>query len=531
MSSPYYFDKNLADAAIEFFPRYLTNVSGEWAGKTFHLAEWEAFHTGQIFGWRRRSDGTRRYRRVRGWVPKKNGKTEWFAGMGHILTIGDNEPMAEVYCYATDKSQAEILWNKAASMISLSPELGKEYETTKTSLFCPKLMSALKPLSGDPTGKHGYSPHASLGDEAHEWSDGTLHRFLANGMAARRQPLDAIISTAGKIRTYAHELYLDSLAIRDDPELDPECYVLIYAADPEDDWTSPDVWKKANPNFGISPKREFLETECRLAQRNPRLENDFKRYHLNLWVEQQKRWLSMLRWGANTADPADAELWRKLPELMRGRRCFGGLDLASTEDITANVWVFPPEKPGDRTVLIPRFWVPEQTVAERDAPRTPYALWVREKALLTTPGNVTDYSFIEKSVMDDAKMFRLVAENDKPALAIDRWNATQVAVNLGNEGVPLAMFGQGYASMGAPTKEMERRFIAGEFEHGNHPVLKWMFGNAAVRRDPAGNLKPDKERAGEKIDGLVAAIMGLGLLIAHSPSESLDDFLASAVMR
>lgn len=519
MSGPFYFDAALADAAVEFFPRYLTNVTGEWAGKTFHLAEWQIPHTRNIFGWRRRSDGTRRYRRVRGFVPKKNGKTEWFAGIGHALTIADGEPGAEVYAYATDKSQAGILWGKARDMVSMSAALSEHYETTATALFCPALMSNFKALSGDAKGKHGFNVHGSLGDEAHEWTSPDLHRFLVDGMASRRQPLDAIISTAGKLKTYAHELYQDALAILENPDLDPECYCFIYGADAEDDWTSPETWKKANPNFGVSPKADFLEAACRNAQRNPRLENDFKRYHLGLWVEQQKRWLPMLRWGANTEDPKDPDLWKKLPERMKGRRAYGGIDLGSVSDITGNVWLFPPEKPGERWVFIPRAWVPEDTVEERDAPRSPYRQWIRQGALVTTPGNVTDYDFVEKSVMEDAEMFRVVVEGE-PGIAIDRWNATQVAVNLGKHGIPVALFGQGYASMAAPTKEFERLFLAGELEHGNHPVFKWMCGNAAVRKDPAGNIKPDKERAAEKIDLVVGAIEALGIANAAKPEES-----------
>src|SRR5262249_38991023 len=163
----------------------------------------------------------------------------------------------------------------------------------------------------------------------------------------------------------------------------------IYAADPDDDWTDPDVWHKANPNYGISLKPEFLVAECERAKRSPRLENDFKRYHLNLWVEQVKRWFPMLQWAANTSAPGDLELWRKRPDELAGRRCFGGLDLGSTDDISSLVWAFPPESRGQRWALVCRFWVPELAVLERSKPRHPYDKWVREGALTPTPGNVT----------------------------------------------------------------------------------------------------------------------------------------------
>jgi phage terminase large subunit-like protein len=513
MASPYYFDKRVADAAVEFFPRYLCFVDGEWAGKPFHLSKWQAHHVRQIFGWRKRANGFRRYRFVRGWVPRKNGKSELCAGLGHLLCIGDGEPGAQVYCHALVGDQAEVVYDKAARMVALSQPLSQLYEVTKTGMLCSASMACYRALSGEAYGKHGLSPHANIGDEAHAWKNGNLHTFLIQGMGARRQPMDITISTAGEIKTYGHELYLQSKAILDDPSLDPETYVFIYEADKDDDWTDRRVWKKANPNLGISLKREFLEAECRRAQTTPRLENDFKRYHLNLWVEQAKRWFPMRRWADNTTRPGDKDYWRRLPGEMLGRKCFGGLDLGSTNDITCKILVFPPEAEGQRTVLMPEFWVPEETVDARDSPRTPYRKWVDEGALLTTPGNVTDYDFIEQRVIEDAPKYQI------QKLGYDPWNATQVALHLQDEGCPMVEFRQGFNSMAAPSKEMERLFLAGLLEHGNHPILEWMFGNATYRKDPAGNIKPDKERAAEKIDGVVASIMGVGLVNAE-PANS-----------
>ena len=514
--SPYYFDQAKAEAAVAFFPRFLRLVDAEWAGKPFHLAAWQAHHTAQICGWRRRDDGSRRYRFVRGWVPRKNGKSEWFAGLGHLFAIGDGEPGAQVFSHALDESQASVVFDKAARMVALSEDLSKLYEVTKTGLFCPALMAAFRPLSGEAYGKHGLSPHCNIGDEVHAWRNGKLHTFLVQGMGARRQPIDLTISTAGELKTYGHELYEDSKRLLADPSLDDQTYVFCYEAAEGDDWTDPSVWAKANPNLGVSLKPEFLETECRRARQSPRLENDFKRYHLNLWVAQAKRWFPMHRWPDNTAAPG-GQLWRKLPDDLAHRPCFGGLDLGSTDDITALVWAFPPSRPDERWAFVCRFWVPEQAVADRESPRTPYRRWVAEGGLKTTPGNVTDYDFIEQQVMADAERFQV------RGLAIDRWNATQVAVHLQEEGLPVALFGQGFASMAAPSKEMERLFLSAGLEHGNHPVLRWMFDNATYRKDPAGNIKPDKERAADKIDGVVAAIMGLGLAnAAEAPEPDLN---------
>jgi len=509
--SPYYFDKAKAEAAVEFFPRFLCHVEGELAGKPFHLSPFMAHHTAQIFGWRRRSDGRRRYRFVRGWMPRKNGKTIWAAGLGHVLTIGDGEPGAQVYTHALDKNQANIAFGMASRMVSLSGPLSELYEVTKSGLFCPALMAGFRPLSGEAYGKHGLSPHANIGDEAHAWRNGNLHTFLIQGMGARRQPLDITISTAGEIKTYGHELYEASKRIFEDPTLDPETYVFIYEAEAEDDWTDPNVWAKANPNLGVSLKREFLETECKRALISPRLENDFKRYHLNLWVEQATRWLAMKQWPANTSEPENKDFWKGLADVgakRKGKPAYAALDLGSTSDITALVWLFPPENESDRWLIVPRFWVPEDKVPERDSPRTPYKRWVQEGALRVTPGNVTDYDFIEYQILEDVGRFGLTA------MGYDPWNATQVVTHLQEEGLPLLEVRQGFGSLNGGSKELERLFASGQLEHGNHPVLQWMFGNATIRKDPAGNIKPDKERAAEKIDGVVATVMAIGLAIA-----------------
>ncbi len=519
--SPYFFDAAKAAAAVAFFPTFLRFVEGEWAGRPFVLSDWQAHHVGQIFGWRHRKNGRRRYRFVRLWVPRKNGKTELAAGLAHLLTVGEREPGAQIFSHALDQKQANLMYDKAARMVALSGPLSGLYEVTKTGMLCHKSMASFRPLSGEAFGKHGLSPHGIIGDEAHAWRNGNLHTFLIQGMGARRQPLDIIISTAGEIKTYGHELYESSKAILLDPTLDPQTYVAIYEADPADDWTDPKVWAKANPNLGISLKPEFLETECKRALQTPRLENDFKRYHLNLWVEQAVRWLSMKHWPRNTERPDDKDYWKQLPALMKGRKAVGGMDLGSTSDLSALVWVYPPENPEGRFVVVPRFWMPEDNVNDRDKPEHPYARWVADgfefdgehrAAMETTPGNVTDYSFIVEAVMRDAGRYP-VQKVGLDAL----FQGMQVGVQLGTFGLPIELMRQGHLTLGGPTLELERLFNSGKLEHGNHPVLEWMFRNAVVVKDSTGNIKPDKKRASEKIDGVVALVEALGLI--HKPLE------------
>lgn len=514
----YYFDEEMAARAVEFFPRFLRLTIGEWAGKPFHLAPHQAHHIAQIFGWRRKSDGTRRYRRVRWWEPRKNGKTELAAGVAHLLTIGDGEPGAQVLSHATDGAQAALSFNRGAAMVQFSEELSRIYEVTQQGLFCPALMSVWRPLSGVPRGKHGLNAHGLIGDEAHEWRDPRLHTFLLQSMGARRQPLDFIISTAGERAGYGWELWNTSCKIRDGIIDDPETYVVIYAAEPDDDWTDPKVWHKANPNLGPVLKLAYLEDQCRQAMENPRLENDFKRYHLNLWVEQAVRWLPMDHWRQCSAAPTNADAWRDLERTLAGRPCFGGLDLAQTRDVTALVWWFPPAD-GDRGHVLCRFFVPQDNIAIRSRrDRVPYEQWVKDGMLTATPGNVTDYDYVKEQVFADAAAFHV------KGLAYDPWGAPQLASQLLDEGLPIVQFRQGMFSMGAPTKELERLVMGHSFDHGNHPVLTWMASNAAVQQDSAGNIKPAKDKSTEKIDGIVAMIMGIGLSMGAAETDTSTEF-------
>lgn len=390
------------------------------------------------------------------------------------------------------------------------------------SLYLAELWAKFEVLSGTAEGKHGLSASVIVGDEMHEWPDGALYTTLHQSIAARDQPIELYGSTAGFTgRGYGWALWQENQAIAAGALSDPATLVAIFAADPQDEWTDETVWRKANPNLGISPKLDYLRAECAKARDNPRLESDFRRYHLNQWTEQVVRWLSMARWDACAADP---DGWQRFPETLRGRRCFGGLGLSSVSDITALVWVFPPEGETERWKLVLRAWCPAESIALRARrDRVPYDLWAKAGAPFETGGNVVDYGAIERRVKADAEIF------DVQGLAIDRWNATGTAIRLQEDGCNVAMFGQGYASMSAPSKEWERLVMAGLLDHGGHPVLRWIAGHVAIKTDDAGNIKPTKDRSPEKIDAVVAGIMGLGLAIAEEPEADMSEFLASPV--
>jgi phage terminase large subunit-like protein len=279
-------------------------------------------------------------------------------------------------------------------------------------------------------------------------------------------------------------------------KIDPTFYPVIYGADENEDWTSQAVWKKANPSLGITVGLDKVQAACDSARQNPGEENAFRQLRLNQWVKQSVRWMPMEKW--------DACNFTVNPEELKGRICYGGLDLSSTTDITAFVLVFPPTADDDKYYILPYFWLPEETLelrVRRD--HVPYDVWERKGHIMTTEGNVVHYGFIEQFIDDLGKYFNI------REIAFDRWGAVQMSQNLEGLGFTLVQFGQGFKDMSPPTKELMKLTLEKKLAHGGQPVLRWMMDYIFIRRDPAGNIKPDKEKSTEKIDGAVALIMAL----------------------
>ena len=512
----YWFSRRSADEAAAFFPRHLRFTKGKWFGQPFHLQPWQANDCIRpLFGWKRVVDDAppsmwpRRFRRARTWVPRKNGKTEQLGGIGNLLLVGDGEPGAEIYAIASKKDQAKIVFDVSQRMAMQDRQLAAALEFLKPSTYCPALASVFRYLGGNPEGTHGLNPHACLGDEVHEWETMDLHTFIVQGMGARRQPLDITISTAGKRGTVGFQFFDECEKIASGAIDDAETLIATYAAGKDDDWTDPATWAKANPNLGVSVSLEYLEDACRQAQQLPRLENDFKRYHLNIWTEQDVRWLPMDKWRACDRS-ADGDLlrWKRLFDELRGRKCWGGLDLASVQDITALCWYFPATEAGDPPVMLWRFWVPSDTVAERTKrDGVPYDQWVQMGAITATEGNITDYDVVRKHIDEDRSRF------DVQAIGVDKFNSSQMIISLIGDGAPAKWFPQSMLSMSPPSKQLERMVLACDLDHGGHPVARWMAANAAVVGDANGNIKPSKEKSSEKIDGIAAAVIAIGMTL------------------
>lgn len=499
----YWFDKEAAQRAVLFFEKYLKHVKGKWAGCSFELLPWQRKIIEDIFGWKR-SDGLRRYRTAYIEVPRKSGKSSLAAGIALYLLFADGEPGAEIYSAAVDRQQAAIVFETAKQMVLASPALKKRSQVFKRSIIVPATSSSYHVLSADAPSKHGLNAHGIIFDELHAQPNRELWDVLTTSVGAREQPLLVAITTAGYDRnSVCWEQHEYALKVQEEIIQDPAFYPAIFAAEEEDDWTRPEVWRKANPSLGVTVKEEFYEQEVKKALEMPSYENTVRRLYLNIWTQQVNRWISLQLWDESAGLVAE--------EQLKGRLCYGGLDLSSTSDMTAWVMVFPHEDDPEMVDVLARFWVPEARLYDtQNRYRAQYQRWAKEGWLKTTPGEAVDYSFIKAQILSDAATFQLVDLN------IDRlFQGHQLAMDLINEGLTVVGMGQGFASMAVPMKEFERRLLARKIRHGGNPILRWMADNVAVKQDPAGNLKPDKASSQSRIDGIVALVMALDRAMRH----------------
>ena len=441
-------------------------------------------------------------------VPTHN--SELAAAIALYLLCADHEQRAEIYGAAADRQMASLVFNVAADIIRLSPALRKRckiLDSRKRIIFTPT-NSFYQVLSSDADRAHGVSAHGVIVDEVHVQKNPDLVNVLTKGSGdARKQPLQFIISTAGdNIHSIGYELFQKAKDILEGRKTDPTIYPVVYAADPEDDWTDPEVWKKANPSMGVTFPESAIQEACESAKQNPSEENVFKTLRLNIWTKQAVRWMPMEQWD-KCAVPVDAEA-------LRGRPCYAGLDLSSTQDLTALVLVFPPTNPEEPYSILPFAWVPEETIDQRSRrDHVNYDLWQKQGHILATPGNVIDYAAIEAKIMELREIY------DIREIAYDRWNSQMLIQHLSDEGMTVVPFGQGMQSMSPPTKELFKLTLEKKLAHGGHPVLRWCMDNVVVDQDAAGNIKITKARATEKVDLAVALVMALDRAVRHEMNK------------
>ena len=445
-----------------------------------------------------RRDGLRQYRTCLLMLPRKNGKTELAAAVALYGLLADGETGAEVYSAAADRDQAGLVFGVAAQMIRNDPGLAAECDIVESQkkIWHRPSGSVYRAISAEAYSKHGFNASMVIYDELHAAPSRELYDVLSTSMGARAQPLLFVISTAGYDRhSILWELYAHAQKVVESPKLDPTFLPVIYEAPAGADWTSRKVWKQANPALGDFRSLEEMQIAAARATEIPAQENNFRRLYLNQWTEQASRWISLTAWDACLV-PIDRGA-------LRGRPCYVGMDLSSTEDLTALVAVFPDGAGG--FAVLPHFFVPGERIADRvRRDRVPYDQWARDGHLTTIPGpTIGDYDAVRRHL----EAWR--AEFDVAMVATDPWNATSLIYRLEQDGCPLVKVPQTFAGLSAATKSLEKHVLARTLRQAGHPVLRWNVGNVSVETDPAGNLKPSKKASTERIDGVVALIQAI----------------------
>ena len=510
----FYFNERRGSHAVRFFEKFLCHSKGKFAGKPFTLLPLQRTMLEELFGWVKIDSDLRRYRMAYISTAKKSGKSTILAGIGLYLLMADGEQGAEIYSAASDRDQAGIVFREAANMVRASPMLRNSIEVidSRRTITDRKTSSFYRVLSADAFRAEGLNIHGLLFDELHAQRDRRLFDSLRYGGAAREQPLLVSITTAGYDRnSICFEQYSYAKAVAQDWRHDPSFFPMIYEAEAEDEWTTEETWPKANPSWGVTIDPKDFAQDCKEAQLSNTKENAFKRYRLNMWTQQDTRLIKMEAWNSCNSKP---------PGPLEGRECWCGLDLATTYDTSAFVAVFPAED-GTYDVLC-RFWIHGENALERNRrDRVPYTIWAEDDAngLKFTDGNVTDYDVVRRDINEFAKIYNV------RQIAIDRWNATQLALQLQGDGHDVVGYSQGVGSMSAPSKLLENLIVSGKIRHGGNLVLSWMAGNASVKVDASGNIRPVKPKPGspERIDGIVALVMALGVQSSQKPPEEVPE--------
>ena len=497
--SEFYYSPRRANHVLEFFENYCHHSKGKAGGQLVKLELWEKALLATVFGFID-IEGNRQYREAILIVGKKNGKSELGAALALNMLINDDEWKAEVYSCASDRQQAAIVFDVAVDMVRQNPTLSKLIKiipSTKRMVYQPT-GSIYQVLSSEVATKHGLNVSACIFDELHTQPTRALYDVMTQGSGdARKQPLWFFLTTAGTDRnSVCWEVHQKALDILEGRKHDPRFYPVVYGLPDDADWQDEQNWYKCNPSLGYTITIDKVRDAYHKALETPADENMFRQLRLNQWVKQSIRWMPMDKWDecGGVVDPYQLE----------GRACYAGLDLSSTSDLTTLVLVFPPRDENESYMVLPFFWLPEDTLALRvRRDHVMYDQWERQGFIQTTEGNVVHYGAIEKFICELGERYNI------REIAYDRWNATMMVQALEDDGFTMIPFGQGFRDMSPPTKELMRIVLEHRLNHGGHPVLRWNFDNAYVRTDPAGNLKLDKEKSTEKIDGAVALVMAL----------------------
>lgn len=559
---PYYFDADEAANRIAFFAHLRHSKGREWAGQPLVLRPDQQFTIGSLFGWKRASDDLRRFTTSYKQTPKKQGKSTEAGGVGLQLAFFDGEDGAYVPCAATKKDQARIVFGEALNMVRRSPDLSKRLKWLSNVIYHEGTTSKMEPIGADEDTLDGINPSGAILDEWHAHKTRGVTEQIEESMGTRPQPLLYGITTPGfDKQTICYEKYTYACGVLDGTIVDETYFVFIADCDEVDDWQSPIAWAKSNPGLGAvgvwlwqgvsvedaqqrlddmrqealievngdprvadrlvaqrvggSVKLRDLVSRAKKAAFSPAAQNTFKRFRLGLWTEQSVRAIDMAAWDACRGPKS----WQEMRQELQPRLAFGGLDLASTQDIAGLGFVLPATDDPEAYDLIPHLFIPEKRLASRQE-RERLESFVAQRALEKTAGHTIDYGHVRQRMRETRDAVR-----DLRHVGYDPWNATKFADDCATEdGFVMVEVRQGTISMGEPTKKFLDLVADGKIRHGGHPVLRWMAQNLAVKTDDNGNLKPDKKRSAEKIDGIVALIIALACALRAKPKRKRSPY-------
>ena len=516
----YEYNSDCADRAVKFM-ELMPHTKGKWAAKKqlLTLEPWQRFVECNIFGWLKKDTKLRRFREVYEEEPRKNGKSMKVAARGLYLFAADNEAGAEVYSGATTEKQAYEVFRPSWEMVRRTPGIKNRFDIEQGgnaknpgAMYITSDMSKYETMIGKPG--DGSSPHGAIIDEYHEHDSDHMVDAMQTGMGAREQPLLSIITTAGSnLGGPCYEKRRDVIRILEGQVVDETIFGIIYGIDEDDDWQDPKSLIKANPNYGVSVFPEFLTAQLDQARRSATKQNSFKTKHLNQWVGARTAWMNMLVWqrqrrAFTLEDMADCPCWM-------------AVDLASKKDVAALVMLFLKD---EQYYCIPKFYAPESAAEVNDK----YRDFAAGGSLVLTPGNMTDYAFIEQDILDLAKLV------DLQEIAFDDWQANYMITRLTNTSLTVTDYNQTVRNMSEPMKEVEAQALDGSLWHDGNPCMTWMIGNVAAKIDAKENIYPRKENDSDpqcKIDGPVALIMSMGRALVYKDDGSLQDYLDSVVNR
>jgi len=504
---PYYFDEESANHVIDFFG-LLQFAKGRWSKEDFVLSDWQLFVLWCAYGWKKKSNGWRRYNQIYIKVARKNGKTEFLCGIGiYGQFIDQYEKDAEVYWFATKKDQAAIGFERQKTMTSFlaqrSPEFATMVRVYQYSISGRNDKSFTKYLGQDSSSEDGHNPFYGLCDEYHAHPTDGMLNVIESGMGARQSPMTWIITTAGTNpdgpcaqfeRTCKQGL--DGIVDRGG------VLAFIFDIDEGDDWEDETAWAKANPGLGDSVSIDFLRGEYQKAKtQGVAKAMNFKTKNLNIWLKSFTEWIAADLWKRNTGP----ETVSQMMESLKGRRCYGGLDLAVVSDLSTLTLCFPPESEDESIKFLQWSWCAHDTAMKRfQLDAVPYLEWAEKGYMTLTPGNVTDYNYIKHEILRLCEMYEI------HSIGFDPYAATHIVTDLIDEGVTMEKFAQNQPNMSPAIKGFERAVIMEGIAHGGNPLFAWAVSNVVIDQKPNGNVMLDKGKSSEKIDPVVSAVIAFG---------------------